>query len=144
MHDDQKWFDLSDIKLTEYKDDRNKKRLGKFKDEMTGIPIREFVGLRSKMYSILYGDDGKEKKVAKGVVRSVIKNSLRHAQYKSTLDEMGVQQNSMKTIKSQLHHLYTVNLRKRTLCSYDDKRYVLDNGCDTLAHGHYRIPTDKN
>ena len=144
MHDDQKWFDLSDIKLTEYKDDRNKKRLGKFKDEMTGIPIREFVGLRSKMYSILYGDDGKEKKVAKGVVRSVIKNKLRHAQYKSTLDEMGVQQNSMKTIKSQLHHLYTVNLRKRTLCSYDDKRYVLDNGCDTLAHGHYRIPTDKN
>ena len=22
---------------------------------------------------------------------------------------------------------------------YDDKRYILDDGCDTLAYGHYRI-----
>ena len=30
------------------------KVLGKMKDETAGIPIEEFVGLRSKMYSLTY------------------------------------------------------------------------------------------
>ena len=39
------------------------------KDETAGKPIKEFVGLRSKMYSLLV--DGKEKKTAKGIKKSV-------------------------------------------------------------------------
>ena len=31
--------------------DENKKVIGKMKDEAAGMPIKEFVGLRSKMYS---------------------------------------------------------------------------------------------
>ena len=38
-------------------DKTNKKVIGKFKDEAAGIPIIEFVGLRSKMYSYIK-DDG--------------------------------------------------------------------------------------
>ena len=34
-------------------DNTNKKVIGKFKDEAAGIPITEFVGLRSKMYSYM-------------------------------------------------------------------------------------------
>ena len=46
---------------------------GKFKDEMGGILILEFVGLRSKMYSILnYNEDNK--KTANGVIAEVKKN----------------------------------------------------------------------
>ena len=30
-----------------------KKVIGKFKDEASGIPIKEFIGLRSKMYSYI-------------------------------------------------------------------------------------------
>ena len=41
--------------------------LGKMKDETHGIPIDEFVGLRPKMYSILFTEDSNqvEKKTAK-------------------------------------------------------------------------------
>src|SRR5882757_2455502 len=73
MYDNKEWFDLSDMPV-DFKDNTNKKVLGKFKDEMAGIPIKEFIGLRSKMYSILV-DDGEEKKTAKGVGRSVIKKN---------------------------------------------------------------------
>ena len=36
------------------------------------VPIKEFIGLRSKMYSIKLDNDI-EKKTAKGIVKSVIK-----------------------------------------------------------------------
>lgn len=38
-------------------DKSNKKVIGKFKDEASGIPIKECVGLRSKMYSYLTDND---------------------------------------------------------------------------------------
>ena len=37
--------------------EQNKKVIGKFKDECSGTPIAEYVGLRSKMYSILRADE---------------------------------------------------------------------------------------
>ena len=58
----------------------NSKVLGKFKDETAGIPIVEFVGLRSKMYSIKCSD-GHEKGTAKGIKKSFYKNHITHADY---------------------------------------------------------------
>ena len=40
--------------------------IGKFKDEASGIPIVEFIGLRSKTYSYIK-DNNKEAKTAKGI-----------------------------------------------------------------------------
>ena len=60
-------FDNSDYPMSSpYFDKTNKKVIGKFKDEAAGIPIREFVGLRSKMYSYVK-DNNKGGKTAKGI-----------------------------------------------------------------------------
>ena len=40
-----------------YYDDSNKKVLGKMKDELSGVKIDEFVGLKSKMYSLIACND---------------------------------------------------------------------------------------
>ena len=48
---------------------RNEKVIGKFKDEFPGVIIEEFVGLKPKLYSILY-NEGKFQNTAKGVQSS--------------------------------------------------------------------------
>ena len=69
---DRSKFDTSDYpENSQYHDKTNKKIIGKFKDEAAGIPICEFVGLRSKMYS--YSKDNDQVgKTAKGIKRNII------------------------------------------------------------------------
>lgn len=51
--------------------------IGKFKDKAAGIPITEFIGLRSKMYSYVK-DNGKNEKTAKGIRKYMIKTNIAH------------------------------------------------------------------
>ena len=60
---------------------KNKKVLGKMKDECAGAVISESVCLRSKMYSILL-DNEKNIKKAKGTTKSVTKKQITHENYK--------------------------------------------------------------
>ena len=53
-------------------DETNKKVIGKMKDECTGSPIAEYIGLCPKLYSVLRADEQLIKK-AKGVKKYVIK-----------------------------------------------------------------------
>ena len=43
---------------------------------------------------------------------------------------------NMKRIKSKLHRIGTYNVCKISLSCFDDKRYVLDDGVNTLAYFH--------
>ena len=61
-----------------------KKVISKFKDEACGVPIVEFIGLKSKMYSYVK-DNEKGGKTAKGIKKNVIKNNIKHEDYKNTL-----------------------------------------------------------
>lgn len=58
----------------------NKKKIGKFKDETGGLPILEWVGLGSKMYSMKL-DDGKEKKTGIGIKKCVLQKEVRHKDF---------------------------------------------------------------
>ena len=60
-------FDFSNFsKDSKFYDSQNETVVGKMKYVYKGIPINKFVGLKSKMYSML-SDDGKESNTAKGV-----------------------------------------------------------------------------
>ena len=45
----------------------------------------------------------------------------------------------MKRIQSKLHRIRTYNICKVPLSCFDDKRYVLDDGVNTLAYFHEDI-----
>ena len=63
-----KWKDLFDFsnysKDSKFFNETNKKVIGKMKDEFGGVIVIEFVGLKSKMYS-MKKIDGKESNTAK-------------------------------------------------------------------------------
>ena len=72
MASDGQLFDFSEYSTEHFLyNAENKKVIAKFKDETHGIPIEEFVGLRPKMYFLLYTENNKtmEKKVAKGIAK---------------------------------------------------------------------------
>ena len=110
------------------------------KDEMHGVSIEEFVGLRPKMYSIKYTKNDKliEKKTAKGVAKSVTNRVITHQDYLNCLVDQNLKMTCMRQIRSEYHQVYSFSLNKIGLSPYDDKRYILDNGKDTRAHGHFR------
>ena len=71
---DKHTFDNSDYpKDSKFFDTSNKKVIGKFKDEAASIPIIEFVGLRSKMYSYIK-ENKNGNKTAKGIKKNIINN----------------------------------------------------------------------
>ena len=102
------------------------------------MPILEFVGLRSKMYSYLK-DDQKGEKTAKGIKKNVIKKNITHENYKETLFNEKQMLHKMKTIRSRNHQLGSYEINKVSLSCLDDKRYILPDGISSYAYGHYKI-----
>ena len=90
----------------------NKKVIGKFKDETAGIPITEFVGLRSKMYSYIK-DNEQSTRTAKGIKKQIIKKTLTHDNYKEVLFNNEQLHHTMKTIRSQKHQLGSFELNNK-------------------------------
>ena len=122
MYDYKEHFDLSDMHSKQFKNMENKNVVGKFKDETQGIPICEFIGLRSKTYSIKLDDDS-EKKTAKGIVRNVMENHLKHDNNKDISETSQRMNFSMKMIRSFDHDIYTVDV-KRFPCQHMMKRDI--------------------
>ena len=112
---DKDKFDNSDYpEDSKYFNKTNKKVIGKFKDEAAGIPICEFVGLRSKMYSYMK-DNQQGGKTAKGIKKNVIKKDIKHNNYKETLFNNEQMYHKIKTIRSENHQLGSYEINKVSL-----------------------------
>ena len=103
------WFDFSNYPKDHPNfSNSNNKVPGKFKDEMGGKPIIEFVGMRAKMYSIKAGEV--TKKTAKGISRSVKEREIRHEDYKTSLFNSEQMTHKQTRIMQREHELYTVRV----------------------------------
>ena len=69
FYNDKDKFDFRDyLENSKFYDKTNKNVIGKFKYEASLIPITEFIGLRSKMYSYIK-DKNQNNKTAKGILK---------------------------------------------------------------------------
>ena len=63
---------------------------------------------------------------------------------KDVLFNKNVITHNMNIIQSKLHGVGTYDVYKISLSCFDDKRYVLDDGINTLAYFHKDIRDCKN
>ena len=119
-------------------DPTNKKVLGKFKDEMDGKIITNFIALRPKMYCLKVFNEKKAEKKAKGVPKLKVKRDLDMKDYEATLHEHIPKNVNFNAIRSKNHQIYSINQSKVGLTSYDNKRYWF-NDTDSLPYGHYSL-----
>ena len=129
-----KWKDLFDFsnysKDSKFFNEINKKVIGKMKDEFSGVIVTEFVGLKSKMYS-MKNIDGKESNTAKGVNIATEFN-----EFKNTLFNKKIIRHEMRRIQGKKQKMGTYEINKISLSVFDDKRFVLNDGIHMLAYFH--------
>ena len=101
-------FDFKNyLKDSKFFNETNKKVIGKMKDEFGGVIVSEFVGLKSKMYSIIKKNDGKEYNTAKGV--SI---ATEFDKFKDVLFNKRIIRHKMKRIQIKKHKLGTYETDK--------------------------------
>ena len=107
--------------------------------------ILEYVGLRSKMYSILtVQPDGarKEKRKIKGVSKKAVTN-VRHLEYREVLEEGSERRAAFAQLRSRAHEIAVETVEKKSLSPFNDKVYGLDAhlaAAGTLAKPLVQVP----
>ena len=90
------------------------------------------------MYSIRNIDD-KESNTAKGVNIVTEFNEL-----KDTLFNKKLIRDEMRRIQRKKHKMGTYKINNISLSVFDDKRFVLNDGIDTLAYFHKDLKKDSH
>ena len=100
-------FDFSNYsKDSIFYDDTNKKVIGKMKDEYGEVIIDQFIGLKSKMYSIRK-INGSESSTAKGVNIATEFN-----EFKDVLFDKKIIRHKMKRIQAKTHKIKDIKHMK--------------------------------
>ena len=123
---------------------RNKKVIGKMKDELDGCRMSEFVGVRAKCYSFQVDERDREAYFSKkrstmknkGIKSAVVKHQLMHADYRKCVLESQRKFVDVRSFRSYAHQIYTLRQVKLALINFDDKRWMCDDGLSTLPYGH--------
>jgi len=153
--DIDEWFDTSNFSENNKfgLPRKNAKVLCKFKietEDKNGSKTADniatkFVGIRAKMYDteLEVGQNSYEFKLAeKGVPKHKKHNSIQF--YEDILFNETQNFVEFNRIGSNKLDIYTINQKKVALSNFDDKRFILDDGITTLAHGHYKTSQVNN
>ena len=73
----------------------------------------------------------------KGIQR-VAQQAINYDDFLAQLSEPTSNVICTRRIGQLAHNIFSLELDKQGLCSFDDKRYLLPDGVNTLAHGHYK------
>ena len=90
--------------------------------------LNEFAGLKSKMYLLIKVDNEEVTKA------KVVNKKIKHKKFVSVLFNKKVMRHSMKRIQSRLHRIGTYDVCKISLSCFDNKKYVFEDGVNTLAY----------
>lgn len=126
-------LDFSNDSNHEMFDCQNKGKLGKLKNEYC-LPVKEFIGLKCKLYSVAYGDNVKMK--AKGIKKSSLKN-LTIDSYRNILKNDSFMRQLQCSIISRKHEIFSVIQSKISLSSFYDKKYLLNDSINSRSYGHF-------
>ena len=100
---------------------------------MNSKEFSEFIGLKSKVYSLISVDNEEVSKV-KGVNKKI-----RHKEFFDALFNKKVIRHNINRIQSKLNRVGAYDVYKISLFRFDDKRYVLDDFVNALAYFHKSI-----
>ena len=91
------------------------------KDEYGGKVIKEFIGLKSKMYSML------DRKINEKSTHKGHNSYIKYEEFGDTLLNKKVHRHKMRGIKSKIHNLIYYESNKTTTSCFDDERYIQEN-----------------
>ena len=132
-----KWFDTSNYDKNDNRSleiGKNKKIIGKFKDELGGKIMNEFCALRAKTYSFKLDDDTENKR-AKGTKKCIVKREITFKNYVDALFKGKVLIKSQQQFRIDHHKVYTEKVNKIALSSNDDKRIKTFDKVTTYPYG---------
>jgi hypothetical protein len=93
-----------------------------------------FIGNLDELFSL----PDVEKKKAAGAKKSAIEQQLDMDDYLDTLRTGHEQSVTFKLIESHNHQIIVTQQNRVALAADDQKRFILDDGINTLAYGHWR------
>ena len=119
---------------------KSKSVIGLFKGELGGKIIKEFCGLRAKIYAyLMHDDDDSKKKKAKGTKKYLIKRRLMFENYNDCLFNDKIILKSQQRFKNDHHNVYTDKINKIALVSNDDKGSQTFDRITTYPHGAFKV-----
>ena len=131
-------FDFSNYaKDSDFLNQANKKVIGKTKDDPERKIIGDFVGLKSKMFS-MKRIDGNESNTAKGMNIGTEFND-----FKDTLFNKKVHTHKIRRNQSTKYQMGTQEIKKILLSVFDDKRFVLNDGIHMLLYFYKHLKKNR-
>ena len=69
----------------------------------------------------------------------VIKKEITHGHYKEALFGRKQFMHKMKILRSEGHEMYGMIMNNISISAFNTKRWIADDGIQTLAYGHFRL-----